>query len=162
MFDADELIQHQRVLIAYASKVTGNLELAKDLVQTTYMRALQYRDTYTGTNLAAWLQTILKNAIATHYLAKSRRPDIADISLDEVEYYAPLSSLDKYYYGNYFMDDELESAYLKLKFPYRQIIYLSYVEDEDDIKISKKLGIERGTCRTRRKKAIDDLKEMML
>lgn len=162
MFNADELIDHQRVLIAYASKTTGNLELAKDLVQTTFMRALQYKDTYNGSNLGAWLQTILMNVISSHYKAVGCRPQYSKFTIEDVEAYAPLYSLDKYYYGNYFMDDELESAYLKLKFPYRQIIYMTYVEDEQDIKISKKLGIEPSTCRTRRKKAIDELKEIML
>lgn len=47
---------------------------AKDLVQETYRRALERRDTFDGANLTAWLKKILKNA----FLDQTRRISNSD------------------------------------------------------------------------------------
>src|ERR1700742_4612516 len=49
-------------LRAFARSLTGNYEAADDLVQETLVKAWQSRDTFElGTNLKAWLVTILRN-----------------------------------------------------------------------------------------------------
>ncbi len=61
-------------------RLSRNRVEADDLVQDTYLHALRARDLYTpGTNLKAWLRTILRN------LASNRRRDRfrARVSVDE-------------------------------------------------------------------------------
>src|SRR5690348_18469889 len=49
-------------LRAFARSLTGNPESADDLAQETLVKAWQSRDTFIpGTNLKAWLFTILRN-----------------------------------------------------------------------------------------------------
>lgn len=57
-----ELVELHPFLLAYSRRLTGSLEAAEDLVQDVMIKALHYRKSYQeGTNLKAWLFTILKN-----------------------------------------------------------------------------------------------------
>ena len=59
---ADEVIQHLPKLRRFAWRLAGNRSLADDLVQETVLRALVHAEQFqTGTNLLAWLHTILRN-----------------------------------------------------------------------------------------------------
>jgi len=67
MLDA---IPHLR---AFAISLTGNITYADDLVQSALLRGLEYLDKYQpGTNMQAWLFTILRNQFYTER-RKSRR-----------------------------------------------------------------------------------------
>ncbi|MEL6251382.1 MAG: sigma factor, partial [Bacteroidota bacterium] len=51
-----------------AFKLTRDLEEANDLIQDTLVKALSNRDKFRdGTNLKAWLYTIMKNTFITNY-----------------------------------------------------------------------------------------------
>jgi RNA polymerase sigma-70 factor (ECF subfamily) len=59
---ADEIIEYLPRLQSSARRFAGNRNLADDLVQETVLRALVHADQFqTGTNLLAWLYTILRN-----------------------------------------------------------------------------------------------------
>lgn len=69
----DELVSHLGVLRAFAMSLCRNPTLADDLVQETVMKAWKSIDQFkVGTNMRAWLFTILRNHYYTVY-AKSRR-----------------------------------------------------------------------------------------
>jgi RNA polymerase sigma-70 factor (ECF subfamily) len=58
----NELVEALPMLRAFARSLSGNRDRADDLVQETVMRALANRDKFQeGTNLHAWLVTILRN-----------------------------------------------------------------------------------------------------
>src|SRR5918993_4939115 len=60
-------------LRAFAISLTGKVDQADDLVQEAIMRGLNKLDTFTpGTNLQAWLFTILRNQFYTS-LRRGRR-----------------------------------------------------------------------------------------
>ncbi|MGN4225875.1 sigma factor, partial [Burkholderia gladioli] len=61
----DELIDHVPRLRRYARALIHNRELADDLVQDTLERALRHTEQFqAGTDLRAWLFTIMHNVFA--------------------------------------------------------------------------------------------------
>ena len=66
-------------LNAFAYNLTKDSEEAKDLYQETAYRAITNRDKFrTGTNLKAWLFTIMKNIFINNYRKKSKANTIVD------------------------------------------------------------------------------------
>ena len=64
-------------LRAFAISLCGDADKADDLVQDTLMRAWDHLDKFQeGTNLRAWLFTILRNAYFSHY--RKRRREVED------------------------------------------------------------------------------------
>jgi RNA polymerase sigma-70 factor (ECF subfamily) len=85
---ADEVVQHLPKLQGVARRFAGNRSLADDLVQETMLRALVHADQFqTGTNLLAWLYTILRNCYFN-----DRRIVHRFTSLDSVTLAAPTIS----------------------------------------------------------------------
>jgi RNA polymerase sigma factor (sigma-70 family) len=68
----------------FALSLTRDMEDAKDLLQETVYRALSSQDKYTeGTNLKAWLYTIMKNIFINNYRRKIKRNTIIDSTEDQ-------------------------------------------------------------------------------
>lgn len=64
-------------LRAFAISLCGDADKADDLVQDTLMRAWDHLDKFQeGTNLRAWLFTILRNGYFSHY--RKRRREVED------------------------------------------------------------------------------------
>ena len=74
------------LLHAFAYNLTKNVEDAKDLFQETAFRAMTNRDKFrAGTNLKAWLFTIMKNIFINNYRKKMKANTIMD-STDNLFY----------------------------------------------------------------------------
>ena len=74
------------LLHAFAYNLTKNVEDAKDLFQETAFRAITNRDKFrAGTNLKAWLFTIMKNIFINNYRKKVKANTIMD-STDNLYY----------------------------------------------------------------------------
>jgi len=66
-------------LRAFAISLTRNADRAEDLVQDTVLRALSRREGFEeGTNMQAWLFTILRNSFFTSHRTKGREVEDAD------------------------------------------------------------------------------------
>src|SRR5580698_8794865 len=66
-------------LRAFAMSLSGNADRADDLVQETVMRAMANINTFTpGTNMSAWLFTILRNLFRSQYRKRRREVEDAD------------------------------------------------------------------------------------
>jgi RNA polymerase sigma-70 factor, ECF subfamily len=64
-------------LRAFAISLSGNIDRADDLVQETLLRAMANIDSFQpGTNLSAWLFTILRNLFRSEY--RKRRREVED------------------------------------------------------------------------------------
>jgi len=71
----DDALGHAEQLYRIALRISGGPQAAEDLVQETYLRAFRaWRSYKPGTNLAAWLATIMRNANLDELRRQSRRP----------------------------------------------------------------------------------------
>jgi len=68
-----------RSLKPFAMRLTKNVEDANDLMQETILKAFNNRDKFSdGTNLKAWLYTIMKNTFITNYQRMVRKNTFID------------------------------------------------------------------------------------
>src|SRR4051812_45449296 len=65
-------------LRAFAISLSGNVDRADDLVQETLVRAMANIDSFEpGTNMSAWLFTILRNLFRSEH--RKRRREVEDV-----------------------------------------------------------------------------------
>ena len=75
---ADLISAKSRILRAFAVSLCGNPDRADDLVQETLVKAWSNLATFVeGTNMPAWLFTILRNIYYSEY--RKRRREVADL-----------------------------------------------------------------------------------
>ena len=73
----DAMLAAVPVLRAFAMSLCGKLDRAEDLVQETLVRAMANIQSFTpGTNMSAWLCTILRNQFHSEY--RKRRREVED------------------------------------------------------------------------------------
>ena len=67
------------MLRAFAMSLCGDIDRVDDLVQETLLRALTHIDSFrVGTNMPAWLFTILRNQFREEYRKRRREVEDAD------------------------------------------------------------------------------------
>jgi RNA polymerase sigma-70 factor (ECF subfamily) len=75
----DQVLSTVPSLRAFAISLCGNIDRADDLVQETLLRALSHIDSFEpGTNMPAWLFTILRNLFRSEYRKRRREVEDAD------------------------------------------------------------------------------------
>lgn len=78
------LLSNAAFLKPFAVTLTHDTEAAKDLFQETLCRALANQDKYhVGTNIKAWLYTIMRNIFINNYRRKAKQATIFDSSPNE-------------------------------------------------------------------------------
>ena len=83
----EEALSHADQLYRIALRLTGSPTAAEDLVQEAYLRAFRSWRSFTpGTNLAAWLATILRNVNLDAVRKQNRRPKQESID-EQGDYY---------------------------------------------------------------------------
>ena len=78
------LVNNTEFLKPFAITLTRDNEVAKDLLQETMYRALANKDKYNvGTNIKAWLYTIMRNIFINNYRRKAKQNTIFDNTPNE-------------------------------------------------------------------------------
>lgn len=78
------LVENVNFLKPFAITLTRDSESAKDLTQETILRALANKEKYhVGTNIKAWMYTIMRNIFINDYRKKSRQQVVYDHSPNE-------------------------------------------------------------------------------
>src|ERR1700682_910150 len=73
------LVNNAEFLKPFAITLTRDSEAAKDLFQETLYRALANKEKYNvGTNIKAWLYTIMRNIFINNYRRKAKQNTIFD------------------------------------------------------------------------------------
>lgn len=137
-----------QVLERFAYKLTKNAEEAKDLYQETAFRAMSNRDKFRpGTNLKAWLLTIMKNIFINNYRKKTKANTIID-STDNLYYInSGKNTIRNNAHSNIMMDElegMIENLDDSLRVPF-EMHYLGYKYQE----IADKLRLPLGTVKSR-------------
>jgi|SRR5882757_2639134 len=78
------LMSNADYLKPFAITLTRDTETAKDLLQETMFRALANQEKYNvGTNIKAWLYTIMRNIFINNYRRKSKQNTVSDNTANE-------------------------------------------------------------------------------
>jgi RNA polymerase sigma-70 factor (ECF subfamily) len=76
-----ELTQYEKILRPFAFNLTKSREATEDLIQDTFYRALANSDKFSeGTNVKAWLFTIMRNIFINDYRRKQKSHTVTDTS----------------------------------------------------------------------------------
>jgi RNA polymerase sigma-70 factor (ECF subfamily) len=151
---AAEVLSHLERLYGTAMRLTRNRSDAEDLVQDSLVRALRARDRFTpGTNLKAWLYTILHNAWRNHRRDGLRDPVAADSDLVEAAASAPggpaASDTPEAALLRETLAPDLQAALDQLPDAFRQAVWLRDVEEFSYAEIAGMLGVPIGTVMSR-------------
>jgi RNA polymerase sigma-70 factor (ECF subfamily) len=149
---AAECLEFLEPLFAVALRLTRNRADAEDLVQDTFVKALRFGDRYTpGTNLKAWLFTILHNTWRNRLRDAARAP--LDVDSDRVENAAMESAsapeTPERILLRATLDADLQAALDALPEAFRQAVWLRDVEEFSYAEIGEMLEIPMGTVMSR-------------
>lgn len=151
--DSQPLIEHIPSLRRYARVLTGDAWAADDLVQDTLERACsKWRLWTVGSDLRAWLFTIMHNLFASQMRRTSPR---ATVSLEDVsnELRAVESGRDH--------GIDLQRCLHQLPEEQRAVLLLVTLEDLSYAEVAKVLGIPAGTVMSRLSRARARLHQLM-
>lgn len=149
-FDSEAMAQLD-ALYSFALKLTRAKEDAEDLVSDTLLRAFQRWEQYRlGTNIRAWLFTILYHA----FVSRKRRIDAREVQPledeDGREVFEPVGETDPEgaFYDS-FLDEEIVNAIQRLPDEYRSAVVMSDLHGLKYAEIANVLGVPEGTIKSR-------------
>ena len=149
-FEAEALV-HMDALYSFALKLARVRDDAEDLVSDTMLRALERWEQYRlGTNIRAWLFTILYHA----FVSRKRRIDAREVPEGDGETgWSPKDAVGEAdpegRFFNSFLDDEIVRAIDALPEEYRATVVLSDIQEMRYAEIAQVLGIPEGTVKSR-------------
>ena len=143
-----EVCTHQEGLYSFAMSFTKDADDASDLVQETMIKAFRCAQHFQqGTNLRAWLYTILKNTYINTYRRKQRVNALIDVTDEINSQQLELSSTRNQGENTCTMDD-INKAIKNLA-PCYSVPFLRYFEGYKYYEIAEELNIPIGTVKTR-------------
>jgi RNA polymerase sigma-70 factor, ECF subfamily len=151
----DEMLGAVPSLRAYAISLCRNVDRADDLVQETLLRAWAHVDSFeAGTNMSAWLFTILRNAFRSEY--RKRRREVPD---SDGTYAGSLKSQPEQ--SSRLQLDEFRTALGRLPIDQREALVLVGASGFSYEQAAEICGCAVGTIKSRVNRARVRLAEMM-
>jgi len=149
-----------KALKPFAIKLTKDHDDANDLLQETLMKAYNNREKFAeGTNLKAWLYTIMKNTFITNYQRMVRRGTFIDTT-DNLHFINSASTqIENRAAGNFALRD-INNSIEKLEDVYK-IPFMMYFRGFKYHEIAERLEIPIGTVKNRIHIARKQLKEKL-
>jgi len=148
---ADEALSYLDGLYGTALRLTRKAQDAEDLVQDTYLKAFRAsRQFERGTNLKAWLFTILHNTFRNIRRHDGRNP--VDVDSDTVEQAADTSGdqrTPEQLLSRATLDADLQAALDELPEAFRQAVWLRDVEEFSYAEIATIVDVPIGTVMSR-------------
>jgi len=143
-----ELISLQKKLMFFAFRLTSDMEHAKDLLQETNLKALNYRDKFANnTSLYAWTFTIMKNTFINEYRYNLNHNNVSRLN-DETIYALQIKSDKSNNPDSVYMAKEIEDLINSLEYNLK-ITFKMFLEGYKYIEIAENLGVRVGTVKSR-------------
>ncbi len=151
----DELVQHLPAMRAFAISLTRNGAIADDMVQDTLVKAWTNIDKFeVGTNMRAWLFTILRN---TYYSSRRKaKREVSDVDGVFTENLAEKPAHD----GHMQMAD-FRRALAHLKDEQREALLLVGASGFSYEEAAEMCGVAVGTIKSRTNRARARIAELM-
>ncbi len=154
-----KVIEASTVLKPFALRLTRDIEDAHDLIQETMFRAISNADKFEeGTNLKAWLFTIMKNIFINDYRKKIKRNTVID-STDNLYYINSSASITNSGERSFVMQD-ITAALLKISNELR-VPFMMHFKGFKYHEIAEKLNLPLGTVKSRIFFARKDLSSLL-
>jgi RNA polymerase sigma-70 factor, ECF subfamily len=148
---ADQALSYVDALYGTALRLTRRPQDAEDLVQDTYLKAFRAsRQFERGTNLKAWLFTILHNTFRNMRRHDGRSP--IDVNSETVEQAADTRGDDQtpeQLLSRATLDRDLQAALDALPDAFRQAVWLRDVEEFSYAEIAQIMDVPIGTVMSR-------------
>ena len=164
VYQADAIeIEHLNGLYSYALILSRNHADAEDLVQETYLRAMQAKDRLRAdSNIKAWLFTILRNIWLNQLRKRRSGPQIVETMEDGPANEVVEPSRDSYdIYVSNLEREQVRAAIEKLPIEFREIILLREYEELSYQEIASVLDCPAGTVMSRLGRARGKLRVLL-
>ena len=150
-----ELVSHMKVLRAFAISLTRNATQADDLVQDTVLKAWTNLDKFQeGTNMRAWLFTILRNTFYSNRRKAVREvADVDGILTDQLS--------EKPAHDGRLQLGEFRAALAKLPPEQREVLTLIGVLQYSYEEAAEVCGVKVGTVKSRLNRGREALAQLM-
>ncbi len=155
----EDMIEHVPRLRRYARALTGNHELADDLVQDTLERGLRYAARYRpDTDLRAWLMTIMHNLFVNDVSRPARH--VTHVTVDDESIVESEFAVDGNHAGTLELRD-LDGALQQLPVEQREVVLLIGLEEMTYADVAKALDVPLGTVMSRLSRARGKLRVLL-
>lgn len=147
----EDAVAHLDGLFATALRLTRDRAAAEDLVQDTYLKAARFAHRFEpGTNLRAWLFTILHNTFRNERRDAARDPvEVDSETVDVAAARGPAADSPEHLLVRDILGPELQAALDAVPEAFRQAVWLRDVEDFTYAEIAEVLGVPQGTVMSR-------------
>lgn len=158
-------IEHIDGLYSYALVLTRNHAEAEDLVQETYVRAIQAMNRLRAdSNVKSWLFTILRNIWLNQLRRRRTAPQLVEIDAEDgAADIAVETSKDPHaFYVSKVESEQVRGAIQRLSVDFREIILLREYEELSYQEIASILNCPIGTVMSRLGRARSKLRELLV
>jgi len=150
-----DLMASLPALRAFAISLTRDLDRAEDLLQSTILKGISRQELFTrGTNLQAWLFTVMRNEQYSQF--RSRRREIEDVDGEFAEALMSLPEQEGRMLGH-----EIGAALTLLSEEQRCVLLLVGVQGMAYEDAAEALGCSLGTIKSRLNRARNRLAELL-
>src|SRR5687767_11558439 len=148
---AQAALSHIDSLYGTALRLTRRAPDAEDLVQDTYLKAFRAAHQFEpGTNLKAWLFTILHNTFRNIRRHDGRSPvDVDSEAVERAVSEGPADQSPEQILSRRTLDADLQAALDALPDAFRQAVWLRDVEEFSYAEIADIVGVPIGTVMSR-------------
>lgn len=143
-----EIMQYESILRPFAFNLTKSREASEDLLQDTFYRALANAEKFSeGTNIKAWLFTIMRNIFINDYRRKQKSHTVTDTS--ENQYLLnSTKKVEKNEAERNFLRQEIEKA-MKDVSPDFTTPFMMYYNGFHYQEIAEHMNLPLGTVKSR-------------